>query len=158
MWMLPEQDALCTSPTEEPGHLANNAPLTFDVKLMYHASISTTLISLSPLLTSELRWRRLAKRIAQMYVQKPSDFVTCSRSPCCSKLCCWTKRANVHARRQRYAVFCGHADDDVRHVYDELSQEMRGDVCPIRFGPGQGIKQTLPMLSSAFRYFRRRAL
>ena len=47
----------------------------------YHASISTTLISLSCLLTLELRWRRLAKRIAQMCLQTPSDFMTCSRSP-----------------------------------------------------------------------------
>ena len=28
MWMLPEQDLLCTSPNEESGSLANNAPLT----------------------------------------------------------------------------------------------------------------------------------
>ena len=28
MWMLPEQDLLCTSPNEESGPLANNAPLT----------------------------------------------------------------------------------------------------------------------------------
>ena len=28
MWMLPEQDSLCTSPKEESGPLANNAPLT----------------------------------------------------------------------------------------------------------------------------------
>ena len=28
MWMLPEQDPLCTSPNEESGPLANNAPLT----------------------------------------------------------------------------------------------------------------------------------
>ena len=46
-----------------------------------HASISTTLIALSCLLTSELRWRRLAKRIAQLYPQMPSDFMACSLSP-----------------------------------------------------------------------------
>ena len=28
MWMLPEQDPLCTSTNEESGPLANNAPLT----------------------------------------------------------------------------------------------------------------------------------
>ena len=28
MWMLPEQDPLCTSPNEESGPLVNNAPLT----------------------------------------------------------------------------------------------------------------------------------
>ena len=28
MWMLPEQDPLCTSPNEESGLLVNNAPLT----------------------------------------------------------------------------------------------------------------------------------
>ena len=27
MWMLPEPDPLCTSPNEESGPLANNAPL-----------------------------------------------------------------------------------------------------------------------------------
>ena len=28
MWMLPEQDPLCTSPNEESGPLANNTPLS----------------------------------------------------------------------------------------------------------------------------------
>ena len=39
MWMLPEQDPLCTPPNEEIGNVANNAPLTgYDPKLFddYH--------------------------------------------------------------------------------------------------------------------------
>ena len=40
MWMLPEQDPLCTSPNEESGPLANNAPLT-SCEPDYHFSETT---------------------------------------------------------------------------------------------------------------------
>ena len=72
-----------------------------------HASISTALISLSCLLTWELRWRRLAKRIACLYLQRSSDFMTCSRSPRRS-----TQTSKCSCASATSCCVCGHADDE----------------------------------------------
>ena len=51
MWMLPEQDPLSTSPDEESGPLANNAPLTvYDPSLSddFHYSETTEIFLQEP--------------------------------------------------------------------------------------------------------------
>ena len=101
------------------------------------ATMSTALISLSCLLTWALRWRRLAKRIAHMYLQKSSDFMTCSRSP---------RRSNETSKcscaSATSCCVCGHADDEAFLA-----------TCATRM-----MKHSLPMFSSVVSFFQRSAV
>ena len=90
------------------GCLCGREVRVLDGRFVYsHASIFTALISPSCLLTWELRWRRFAKRIAHMCLQKSSDFMTCSRSP---------RRSNQTSKcscaSATSCCVCGHADDE----------------------------------------------